>query len=1042
MFKKGLISLAAASVLASGAYATSSNSVSGTKTHYSGASLTSSKYFTVSELNVTESINSAFNTGGGIFKIVIPANMNIVSQDGDILTRDDINGSARLVIDGNASTTDLAGNGARILLDINGTYGGGSASAHANKINIFDFNLTNGGSADEVYAYTNGIGAGSKTVYPRVLASDGTALDLNATSNTGQIDENATNFGTVTENADGTITLQFNLMGTDDVSQKVSLDMVKFAPASSTTTGDGSISFDGDGITTTAKKLVTFYDTAASLAVVGTAPKINADASQVTADLNVTFRDNMADLDDGNISIKLSNGKFTSVTHSGDYDFTTDSNVTLKIREDSKAFVDLTSVTIDATGITVGTDITATLGGDGNFTSASGTVTIASVVADGATVELSDSSKTAASSKVLVGGSAQTVQDINITEYFATSFATLDTLTISLPTDYTFTTTVGTNTAYEPTFKMINSNYAASATTYNPNPAVVSGNKITYRVADINSSSAFDKNDTKVQEIMISGMKIEVPDSAVAGETVALTISGDAVGSNSYTIDVATLTTTTADVESNITTAESVPYGATTLPTMKLDINESVAGALVQDSTITLTLSDGVFKTKSTLDTVSGITLYSNVGTMADGNKTQTWTVSVPSSGSAAGIEENINNISINGIKEVKTIKLSVGGTAGVSGDLDYVTTFDPANVTEVTAAMVEVDADSTGDLVAITFKETYVAGLGSGKKFRIISKDPSMLGFQNVTGSTYVLNGAAAASATIDTSKSTNEYGDTLVVTLPALSSTVLDTYTLTVKGANFKSAASGALNVQLKDGDISGLNTATIQTVDSLQVAYAGSYPEMEAGATAATVTAGGTYTMTVTGATGTITYTENVDDAVATIDAATGVLTVAADAAEGTEITITASDAITGQEVTTVVTVTAEQQNAATPSLAAGWNLVGNPTAGEADIADANFEYVYTYAAGAWSNATTVPAGAGVWVKATAAVEAGIPFPVAAADADTVYTAGTWSLVASTTERAIADVKGDATIIWAYDAANAAWMTDTDTYSIQAGQGYWIK
>ena len=1084
--KKGLISLAAASVVTTTAFAGSTVDSITAKTHYND---TTNGYFennfTVPSIVVRESIG-ALSTQPKSLIITIPANSDIVDiRDGGRLLRSVIESNATLVLEANSTNAVQAAGAvtdAFVVLDAN------NSSDRNAKFRLFSVKLTSAANGLVSFNHTN-------TLTSQLLLATGAELNVSAAAGSWDSrEQNVTDsIGTVTKNSDGTIDLKFTLKATDAVDENITIPNMQLLPIASTTTGAVNLITKGDDSTTfsTVTTKVGEYFNTPGIATITTSPlpNITAGTAQQLADFNVTFYDNVNDVtngtttgQDGNITVTLSAGSIesTSVNAPGTGSaITTGSLATGVMNWTTLGSQTSASLDITSTGVAVGTAIVATLTGDNNLTGFSQTLTLANLVADGATVELGVPSSTAATNKVLVGGSNQSVADINITEFFITSFASTDVLTLTLPTDYNFSTT-------EPTFTMTNGFTGAAAQAYSPSPAVVSGNTITYKVADTNTSTAFDANASKIQTVALSNIKISTPSSATAGDTVAISVSGTAVGSNTYSINVATLTSTNGTVESNITTAESIPFNGTT-PDMAVTVIENVAGALAADKTITFTLSDGVFGAKevATINTAGGLSLYSTTSTMSDDNKTITFTVLTPSSTSESNVTYTLDSPNLSGVSTAKTATVTMGGTAGLSGTFDLATLFDPANVTEASGAVKAIAKDADGTIGTFNLRETYVAGLLASKEFRIRAN----AGASFNTGAVSCTIGGVSATCTGVVS-SANLVNDTMTITLPStLSATTAQTLGVTLTDVHVKSDATDGSLLTFKILETATTSKASgVATVDALELVYVGSTLPTLTAAADASIEVGSTGSATVTASLGTVTYTSSDTDGNVTVDSA-GLVTVASTATVGNTATITASDSKLGTTVTTLVTVaasTAVTTLSGDITIGTGWNLVSSPVDGtvNSSVLNAVAQKSGTTAVVWPANSTgsnygdmgvaiDMAPGQGAWVLADTAGTASFTGITPATTAFSLAThvasltaggfgGGGYYLVGTPVATTFADViTAGAKIVWTFDTANNTYVGvnpafagqtgfDADGYyggatsatAISAGSGFWYS
>jgi hypothetical protein len=571
------------------------------------------------------------------------------------------------------------------------------------------------------------------------------------------------------------------------------------------------------------------------------------------SDFNVTIADNMVD-GDGNIRIKMntSNVSFNDINVSfgagygddGKGKANYDTNISI---DDSDILIDWSELkakvgadmnhTINIKGhLTVGSSVgdgtAVTISfdsdSDGNFTSnlnTSDSLTIATVAKDGVAV----SNKTSAySSKInLANKSFQTGTDFNITEKFDDSFESGDTITLSLPSGYTWDS--------KPTIERYT--YSGSTwsqdTTYNSGVYQSSVNPdTTSNVYTLTLSSTQSDYKTKVytssstrERLRISDLAYSTPSDATADTTVEMAVAGSIEDSSrdvtGTPINIAVIKDSTATVDdtTDITSDDFIQPLAGIVAKNKatFKITETYAGTIQEGTTITLTLPTGHFPkcTEATTPAQSATTAFV-VGTPSctdDTNKTVSWSVSTESTADGKSVTFYLPEMDFAGNDTEQVISATVGGTAGVTGtvtvaDLRDALTITSGEVVELTKG----DVDTyTGELI---FTESLKAGLPAGSQFKLVANESGILfngtckvATKTTTATTY----SSESSCTTATTSDTFNTNDTLTVTVAGADGTMQDIkYRFGVNVAS--TATDGVRTFKLMDVSNTGIETTTV--------------------------------------------------------------------------------------------------------------------------------------------------------------------------------------------------------------------------------------
>jgi len=990
-FKKGLISFVAASMLSTASFASTTmtvnthdltngdddgtvttattSSTSGNLKWYNGSGVTSfnvgTKYNHIMsiDINSTESSTGNFAIGGDEeISVVFPANVglvlsrlgtnNVCADTNTVITDTNItSGSGKVVVDANgtASTSSYA----RLLLDLTG-----SGSEYFCLTNL-DYNTTGIQPSEHNTSFVTFEGNSSLS-----FMSSASSLDINSSfASSDAIDENKTQTGTITT-SNGAITLKMliknNRTNITDTNAPMSILLNDINLSADTDgTGTASVTVSGANNKITSKSVVfaTLYSTPVVLTTDSTVngiattniPSTGTDSNGSFYDFNLTIRDNVASQKDGNFSLLLSAGKFEDISivanstgYTNDtYTVTADGNKTLTISPEGNTTLgfrgSMTTASV-AEGTTVSINFSS---GEGNFSnltsSTQSAVSILNVAANGITVANGTSGQSVATNLVLVGKSNQAVIDVNLSEKLKKTFTSGGIIKFTLPTGYSFYTgSAGTTNGV--TITVSDSNY--SSTTSGVSQvfgALSSSNQVfTVGIADGNTTSSFDKNDSAIQTAKLSSMKINVPSTATSGDKVTLSVDYTNASSKTFTssIDIATVTNSSATSELNAT-GLSLPTGQTVSGKFTVDVNETVAGSLPALSTIVMTLNKGKFASAGTATATASLSSTTpTLTSVTDTNDTLTFTVNTAST-TASGLTFPLPDFSLSGVAADTALTLTLSGTAGVAGTLALGTTFDPANATSTTGAIVPLAIDATGNTGLIVVEETnYAPGVLASKQIKIQSQDGEL----SLNSASYITKIGSGTEGTSYTSMTCTASGitflnDTLTCTLPStLTSSTIDKVTIKVN-ATVKSTATAGKLLKLKVTDVdSGAKAAS-----DLEVVYVGSSLPTLTAVADTNVSIGGTVSVVPTGSLGTVTYASNDVDGNITVDSA-GLVTVGANTAVASTATITATDSKLGTSVTTVVTA-----SAATPTtlsgditLAAGWNFVSAPFDGSIDIA----------------------------------------------------------------------------------------------------------
>jgi len=1003
MMKKGLISVAAATLMASNVFAATSVNTYATTTMFNAGG---DYNVTTTDINISETLISGVPVSGGTVNltVTVPGSLQLsgkgaTGSGADINTSEIVSGTAYLFL-ATVSGARLDGDNANadantsVWIDINGsdssTYLGSAVDSNASLGMYKLFDLYQNGKYGNSPAVLS-MDSNSSTF--KLLSLSGSDIDLNNTMSSinadniiGQLtatsgDMNLTKLALVTVGSDNSISFSLNLKPmSDSTVDLINLRGLGLRNAVTGGTGSAALNFVGTGgISTHSVTAATLQANAATLEL-NTSSVVNVNAAtttgQVFTDFNVTFPSNYSTgSDDGNITLKLTNATWASNSYGITLANSAESLITNSMSggaaagdDNSTLILHLTDVNMTAnTQVSIGGRLTVTgtagsavtvdfhtSGNDGNYSSlntyaaTSTPLTIANIVNDGVS-----STATGTTAIAVIGGLSQSGTDINITESFDTSFATNKTLTLTLPTGYTWATRPS---IYSYTYGAGDANRDD-----NQSSVVADTSSNVYTVTfstDLAESTVKAYTDIALRETLdIDNIKFNVPSTAVNDETVTITLGGTALDSKTVTgspITIATVKSTTAtltDLTSisettgtkvGLASATTAGTGSTTTGTVTSGsgffVNEAFAGTLQAGKTISATLDSGSFLATTAITSPvrlgSPITVGSPVG--SDSNKTLTWTVTAASSANDQNTTIYLPSVYMGATNTAAaTPTVTIGGTAGVTG------TVKPAEfvsaVTTATSGLPALAASNVDVATAVyTVTETLKSGVSAGS-FRVIA--PKGISF---TGKYYAGYKLTTATSYTDAFSSTDKLSvadanktttfntnDTLSVEMPtaAISSSINDVKFYFIVNVD-PTATDGLKTFTVKSG-------AGISDENNINLAYVGTIPTLTAAADA-TVAAAGTTSVVPTNATGTVTYA-SADTAIATVDAA-GTVTVDANATAAATVVITATDSLTAQAASTTITVgtPAPVLLSGDITLAAGWNFVSAPFDGSIDIA----------------------------------------------------------------------------------------------------------
>jgi len=948
LFKKGLVSLAAASVLATGAVASSDNGMVNANNGTTPLTYSSHKKgnsFLV-DLNISEYIGS---WGNFEFKITIPTDKLVLKgKAGKDVNLSRITSNGRVIIDANASNEY---NQAVIALDLNGS--GTSNIGTDAYVELFDVNISS--SADGNLTRLGAWGGGGNSNYVTLIDASGN--DINA-SKSGAIDENRTKVGNISyDSTANTLTLTF-YVESNGSSNSIYINDLNLS-AKEGVTGDAKITVDGDEISTEDVTVAKLVDYAAKLELdASTVPNIKEDDSAGTAfaEFNITIPENMKNKD-GNITITLDNGKFdtgslvvkaggTTVTSDGNYSVS-ETRIELELGNtlDGNTSINFAGDVI-TTGLTDGTAINvyfSTNSAEGNFTSLStAKLNIANVKADGVEIKLGSASGDPAKNYVQLGKTGQKVVDVNLSEIFETTFVSGGYVYAKAPSGYTFYK--GTNGDEKGlVLKVTDSNWSANdKRTW----GVLSDDATEFKafIADVNSTTAFDKNDFAEQVAQFKDIKLNIPSDANDGDMIVMEFGycKDVVCNTKFskTVEVAKVVKNPANVELNATDVTAYANGSDLSGLFGLDINETVAGALAAGSTIELTLDNGVFKAENNMTGDTRI-LSSTEPAISDDNKSLTFTVTTASS-SAVNMYFDLPDISIGGLKAGDTINLSVSGA--ISADFKLATLQSTATTTTLESIVPqEADGSTEVTLGGIKFAEgSYKSGLSNGQ-FKIVSEDGKL----SLKGAKYKYkdtsgNWSTVADLSCNNAESVTYINDTMTCTLAGTDTNRVDEIIVYPK-AIVKATAEADTLASVKIVNVS----AGVADTSGLKVAYVGTeLPALTVDNDTVDVEIDGSATVTLSGVIGTVSATDDNDNITVTVDGDTATIKADADATEGDTATVTFTDSLTGKTATVTVSVKAAAPATVVDALLETGSYTINGTFSPYDFADAETAFDWAY------------------------------------------------------------------------------------------------
>ena len=1149
------MSVAAAGFLASSAIAsTSVNTVASQTVFSSGGDYN----FTANDINITETLIAGVpSSTTATMTVTIPGTVQLSGTAGnsasDINTTNIVSGTAYLFVTANslqgASAAGTKDSNASVWIDVNATestfivYPATDSNASLGIYKLFDVNQTTSGAVT--------LSADTNSSQMMLLSISGSTIDLNASSGISSdrlsiatsgtvMDGNTSKLALITKGSDNSLSFTLNLLSqSNSALDNLQISGLNLRPVAAGS-GDVAIGFVGtSGISTHSVTVATLQTNAATLelndAVLNS---INAagTTTQTVSDFNITLASNFSqtESDEGNITLVFTgatildnNASITTYNTSGAVTGTHTYIPEAAEGNESMAYAASTTLVFDAnlTGGTIisvhdinmtvtggtGTAVTVdfyTSGNDRNFTSlntyasTSTPLTIANIVTDGATVSTSVAS--VASPVAVIGGLSQSGLDVNVTESFITSFEADKTVTLTLPTGYTW--------ASQPTVQLNNVHGDAAKGDANQTliSADTSSNLYTVTFANHTDSSSegsvkAESNTSSQETLFVSGISYNVPTTAVNDESVTMTVSGTSLTGKTVTnptVTIGTVKSTSATVTDKTTIgettstkvglAETTAAGTTTVGASFL-LNEAFQGTLQAGKTVSITLDNAAFSGNqgttitTPLRTTSAITIGN--ASYSDSNKTATWTITAASTDNDQNITVYLPEVTVGSTNgTATTVTGTVGGTAGASGTVN-VADFVSA-VTTSAGAMPSLAAANVDVYTAeFTASETLKAGLSttSNAQFRVIA--PAGISFTGAYNYVRKLSGTASYGTFLTTAVGTDSNktttfntNDTLYVQMP---STIVTTAQEDIK-FKFKvnvdpTATDGLKTFSIKSG--AGLSDET-----GVNLVYVGTVPTLTTAAAAVTVEAGKTTSVVPSNSTGTVTYA-SADTAIATVDT-TGTVTVDANATEAATVVITATDSLTAQTASTTITVGAAVVVPDTLSgditIGTGWNLVSSPVDGTVNssvlnaVAQKSGTTAVVWPAnstgtnyGTMGEAIDMAPGQGAWVLADTAGTASFTGVTAATTAFSLAThvasltaggfgGGGYYLVGTPVATTFADViTAGAKIVWTFDTANNTYVGvnpafagqtgfDADGYyggatsatAISAGSGFWYS
>jgi hypothetical protein len=954
--KKGLISLAASSLLVTGAFASSSiTTTADTTTYvdsYTASNMGGNEDFAVQELGV-----SGFSASGYVtFKL--SSNVTLDGNNTDVT--EDIVSNTMLK---NTTWLGTSASPKNLVVDLNGTTG---------CIYVFhaDGNRTAIMSVVHNDDQNNSVYLGSSTSNTAKLVTYATLGDVNtSTAFTGAVEDvnitvgkiylDATTDETVITLAIQSPTTQLDTFTLDDLN--LSADANETGAITITMSNGDANGANGAGVTAGSLQLGTASNAGLRLVNNGgsTVPNVAAGstANQSMMDFNLTAI--AAQATDSNITLTISGATWASdanttlmtdgnMTVAGiDVNIaanddttdpiwvhrTSDSVLTLELNSTNTgtnlanaqhiSFAS-TSLPINTSAATNGSTVTVTVAGSTGTYSyvAIPAFTVANVVTDGVTVVQEDGNTSKYTTAIVVPGrTEQALVDINVSELFDSTFTNNESLTFTLPAGYTFSS--------RGTWKDYALNGTDSNTSGTSLPVtVINANSFAVSFATVDATND-DKNDaagtvsarTNKTMLNLEGLKVNVPSTAAADEvvTLAVTHSNSAKQVVGSPINVGLVKTSSAAVNELNTTFATVSTSttsATSYADVGFDVNETFGGILQESTTVTLTLPTGAsFSSLGTCtdaeadcaDDTTGFTVYPP--TFSDSNKTISWKIQAAATtgDTTSGVRFLLPTISYSGITTPTTgLTATIAGSAGVAGSINLPSTAYGSTTTasSITSAETLSVDNWTGELL---ISEGIAAGLAATKGFKVVA--PAGVVFTgkynystqyptSTTTPSYTAYQVAGSEATGSLSQSFGA-NDTLTIELPGSpSNSYVDNLKVKFQVNVSSSAAAGTQGFKVYD-----VNSSGVLTTSGLNLLYVGTIPTLTAAA-AASVEAGATTSVVPTNSVGTVSYTSS-DTAVATV-AADGTVTVATDATAGATATITATDALTAQTATTVITV----------------------------------------------------------------------------------------------------------------------------------------
>lgn len=314
------------------------------------------------------------------------------------------------------------------------------------------------------------------------------------------------------------------------------------------------------------------------------------------------------------------------------------------------------------------------------------------------------------------------------------------------------------------------------------------------------------------QKLVLSGAYLDL--SGVTSGDVTATISGNSyiTGYKSQTVTLGTAAAKGATVAYNDANGDAKKQNlflgrtaANAAPNDAIKITESAAGSLINGGTITVSLSNGAKFVTGQVPTASVTgTLTLGAATLNSSNTTATFAVTGVTTSAAGSATISIPQVDLTAATGTGDLTVTIGGSAGVSGDAVLATLNNSASVS-VSGALPVLTMGGTATLPDIVITEAVAGALAASDITLVL---PTGVTFDDISGVATASTKSGGVTGISVAKIAANAVTDSgLTVTLTGTSSTATGVSTVTLKGLKVKAASStsasapstGTVNMQI---------------------------------------------------------------------------------------------------------------------------------------------------------------------------------------------------------------------------------------------------